>query len=80
MWHLFNSYVMSSQGDFLSSDEMRLKLSAHPFDLAVKGCPDDCRIELIELQADMDTKRRYSENSLVDFFKLCLQNIYQFVP
>ena len=29
-------------------------------------------MELIELQADMDTKRKYSENSLVDFYKLCV--------
>ena len=27
-------------------------------------------MELIELQADMNTKRKYSENSLVDFYKL----------
>ena len=47
---------------------MRFKLFAHPFDLTVKDCPDDRRIELIELQSDMDTKRGYSENSLVDFF------------
>ena len=38
---------------------MRLKQTnnnnAHPFDLAVEDSPDDCKMELIELQADMDT-------------------------
>ena len=31
---------------------------------------DDCEMELIDLQADMDTKREYSENSLQDFHEL----------
>ncbi|XP_076308646.1 general transcription factor II-I repeat domain-containing protein 2-like [Tachypleus tridentatus] len=47
--------------------EIRLKLFAQPFDLAVEDSPDDCQMELIELQADMDTKRKFSENSLLDF-------------
>ena len=37
-------------------DEIRIKLFAHAFDLAVDDSPDDCQIEHIELQADMDTK------------------------
>ena len=61
-------------------DEIKVRLFAHPFDLAVEGSPDDCQIELIELQADMDTKRGYSENSLVDLYKLCLQKASKFVP
>ena len=36
-------------------DEINVKLFAHPFDLAVEDSPDDCHMELIELQADMDT-------------------------
>ncbi|XP_076373036.1 general transcription factor II-I repeat domain-containing protein 2B-like [Tachypleus tridentatus] len=52
--------------------EIRLKLFAQPFDLAVEDSPDDCQMELIELQADMDTKRKFSENSLLDFYKLCV--------
>jgi len=45
-------------------------LFAQPFDLGVEDCPDDFQMELIELQANMETKRTYSENSLVDFYKL----------
>ena len=51
-------------------NEIKLKLFAQPFDLLVEGCPDDFQTELIELQADVETKRKYSENSLVDFYKL----------
>ena len=51
-------------------NEIKLKLFAQPFDLAVEASPDDCQMELIELQAGMDAKRKYSENSLVDFYKL----------
>ena len=36
----------------------------------MEDCHDDFQMELIELQADMETKRKYSENSLVDFYKL----------
>ena len=43
---------------------------AHPFDLEVEDCPDDCQVELIELQIDMENKMKYSENSLEDFYKL----------
>ena len=46
-------------------DEIKVKMFAHPFDLAVDDRPDDCQME-----ADMDTKRGYSENSLADFYKL----------
>ena len=60
--------------------EIKVKLFAHPFDLVVEDCPDDCQIELIELQADMDTKMGCPENSLVDFYKLSLWKISQFVP
>ena len=38
-------------------NEIKVKLFAHPFDLAVEDSPDDCQMELIELQADMYTKR-----------------------
>ena len=58
-------------------NEIKLKLFAQPFDLVVEDCPDDFQMELIELQADMETKRRYSENNSVDFYKLyvCENNI-----
>ena len=36
----------------------------------VEDCPNDFQMELIELQADIETKGKYSENSLVDFYKL----------
>ena len=51
-------------------NEIKLKLFAQPFDLVEGDCPDDFQMELIELQADMEIKGRYSENSLVDFYKL----------
>ena len=51
-------------------NEIKLKLFAQPFDLGVEDCPDDCQMKLIDLQADMETKRKYSENSLVDIYKL----------
>ena len=51
-------------------DEMRVNLLAHLFDLAVEDSPGDFQMELIERQADMDTKRGYSENSLVEIYKL----------
>ena len=54
----------------LIQNEIKLKLLAQPFDLVVEDCPDDLQMELIELQADMETKRKYSENSLVDFYKI----------
>ena len=50
-------------------DGIKDKLFAHPFDLTVEDSPDECQMELIELQADIDTKIGYSENSLVDFYK-----------
>ena len=37
-------------------DENKAKLSAHPFDLAVEDSPDDCQMELIDLQAYIDTR------------------------
>ena len=38
-------------------------------------------MDLIELQAVIEkTKNGYSENSLVDFYVLCLWNVFQFVP
>ena len=61
-------------------DETKAKLFAHPFDLAVEDSPDNCQMELIELQADMDTKRGYPENIMVDFYKLRLWKVPQFVP
>ena len=42
-------------------DGIKAKLFAQPFELKVDDSPDDCLIEQIELQADMDPKRRYSE-------------------
>ena len=30
-------------------DEIKVKLSAHPFYLAVKDSPDDCQMELVAL-------------------------------
>ena len=53
-------------------NKIKLKLFAQPFDLAVENSPEDCQMELIKQQADMNTKRKYSENSLVDFYKLCV--------
>ena len=38
-------------------DAIKVKLFAHPFDLAVEDSPDDCQLELIQLQTDMDTNR-----------------------
>ena len=55
---------------YFRQNKIKLKLFAQPFDLAVEDSPEDCQMELIELQADMGTKRKYSENSLVDFYKL----------
>ena len=51
-------------------NKIKQKLFDQTFDLAVEDSPEDCKMELIELQADMDTNRKYSENSLVDFYKL----------
>ena len=51
-------------------DKIKVKLFAHPFDLAVEDSPDDCQMELVELLADMDTRRGYSDHSLMDFYKL----------
>lgn len=53
-------------------NEIKLKLFAQPFDLSVKDCLNNCQMELIELQANMDIKRKYQESSLVDFYKLCV--------
>ena len=57
MQQVFNRYAMSSQACFQSSDEMRYKQSCcSPFGSAVENSSDDCQMELIELQAGMDTK------------------------
>ena len=42
----------------------------------MEDCPDDFQMELIELEADMETKSKYSENSLVDFYTLCVCDKY----
>ena len=42
-------------------NKIKLKLFAQLFDLTVEDCPGDCQMEPIELQADIDTKRKYSE-------------------
>ena len=52
---------------------------AQPFDLVVEDCPDDIQMELIELQADIETKRKYSENNLVDFYKLYVCEKYPII-
>ena len=57
MQQVLKSYVKSSQAGLQSSDEIKAKLFAHPFDLAVEDSPDDCQMEPTELQADMNTKR-----------------------
>ena len=58
-------------------NKIKLKLFAQPFYLAVEDSPEDCQIELL---VDMYTKRKYSENSLVDFYKLYVCEKSQFVP
>ena len=50
--------------------KIKLELVAQPFDLSVEDIPEDCQMELIELQVEMDTMRKYSENSFVNFYKL----------
>ena len=54
----------------LRQNEIKLRLVTQIFDLGVAGCPDNCQMELIDLQAVMETKRKYSEKSMVDFYKL----------
>ena len=61
-------------------DDIKVKLFAHPFDLAVENSPDNCQMELIELQADMDTKRdilkivwwTYTNSMFVELFQIYL--------
>ena len=62
----FTNYAVSVQklrDEFISRfpkfrrDEINVKLFVHPIDLAVEDSPDDYQMELIELQADMYTKR-----------------------
>ena len=36
-------------------DDIKVKLFADPFDLAVEDSRDDCKVDLIELQKDIDT-------------------------
>ena len=57
-------------------DEIKVKLFAHPFHLAVEDSPDDCQMELFELQADIDTKTGYDINSLVDISKLYICGMF----
>ena len=52
------------------NQEQRGVYNSYKKDLPVEDSPDDCQIELIALQSDMDTKRGYSDNSLVDFYEL----------
>ena len=42
----------------------------------MEDCPDDCIMELIELQADMDIKRGYSEHFVVDIYKLYVCGVF----
>ena len=67
---------MNRFSDF-RQDRIKLKFFVQPFDLAVEDSPGDCQTELTELLANMDTKRKYSEKNLVDFYKLYVS---QFVP
>ena len=46
----------------------------------MEDSPESCQMELIERQADMETKGKYSENSLVNFYKLCVWKVSKFVP
>ena len=62
-------HEFTSRFPYKGRDEIKVKLFARPFDLAVENSPDDCQMELIELQADMDRMMGYSENSLADFYK-----------
>ena len=64
---VYKSWLMSLQTDFQISDKIKLNWNCLLNPLI---CPEDCQMELIKRQADMNTKRKYSENSLVDFYKL----------
>ena len=55
----YKSCMMNLQTDF-RQNEIKLQLFAQPFALVVEDCPDDFQMELINLQADMETKK-YSE-------------------
>ena len=35
---------------------------------------ENCKMEIAELQDDMDTKRGYSDNCLADFYKLNVES------
>ena len=59
-------HVFTSRFSEISRDEINLTLFANPFALAVEVSTDDCQMELIELQAEMETMRRYYGNSLVN--------------
>ena len=60
-------------------DEIKVKLFANPFDLAVDDSPDNCQMKLIESQAEMDTKRHilkivwwaFTKLMLVESFSIC---------
>ena len=60
----YGASVKKLHGEFANrfpdsrQNKIKLKLFAQPFDLAVEDSPEDCQMELIRLQADMDTKRK----------------------
>ena len=41
MQQVFKSYAINLQADYQSTDEIKVKLFAHPFDLTVEDGPDD---------------------------------------
>ena len=48
---------------------MEFKFFSQPFEIAAKDIPDCYQTELIDLQSDMDHKRVYGDNNLVNFYK-----------
>ena len=64
--------IMDNGASFCSEVLREQKLFTQLFYLIDEDSPEHCQMELIEQQADMGTKRKYSENSLLDFYKLCV--------
>ena len=81
MQQVIKSDVMSwSRIPEIRRYEIKVKLFVHPFDLAVEVSPDDCQMELIEPQADMDTKMGYSNNSYEEITNSILVECFQNCP
>ena len=55
--------------------EMEFKLFSQPFEIAAEDSPDCYQMELIDLQSDMDLKRAYGDNNLVNFYKNYVTNL-----